>query len=535
MSKPLQSEYNDYISPQFEDAVVGDNSYGLDISNPDYILFTHENIMIEIVGGIQDVMLSSLRVSLKIYKTGAVSPLEIYRSSLVDVFNDNQVEYIIGKVCERLRIESARFTPILYDCIERLDHYRRNKDRFEIARSKVHVPSPFEKEALSVLKSSNLLEEIKSLLGSAGVCDTRLGLQLFIIALSRITERPLHAVVNGSRLVVHQLISQFQKVLPEEALHELTTISKHAISYPPTPDFWHNKTLVLHQLDCIKQKDNGLLEYILQGKSKRLVTQSDPKTGGYASRQKEVCSSIQLISYMSGDYHPVLQSKQTLCIPLTNTNQVQEQLYEQEVKELAGLLDTQQMETAAGLLAQIQRELKAFSVYNPIIEQIDIAPFFGNDIKAMSQYLNLVNCITLLHQKQLLPKLTKTTQNIEVKASYMISALELFKELWLKKDDELSFNVRGTFNRIKDYLRTVCPQDYLTQTFQLKKIRKELAMAPATLHRHLHNLELYGYIERCGGNNRTGYDYKILEWTSSYEKRSHYDALLVSLKALISS
>ena len=150
----------------------------------------------------------------------------------------------------------------------------------------------------------------------------------------------------------------------------------------------------------------------------------------------------------------------------------------------------------------------------------------------MSQYLQLVNCITLLHQFQLDVKLTKTKTFIDVKPTFMILGLELYRELWLKKDDELYFNVRGTFIAIKNELRKQFPKEYITQTFTLKDMRKTIGKSPVTVQRHLHTLELYGKIERCGGNNRIGYQYKVLEWHDAHDKREAYQQVLEQLKAL---
>ena len=528
--KNITSKDKPFIAPQLKDAVEGHNVYGLDISNPDYMVFKSETIIIEIIGGIHDVMLSSLRVSLKIYKIGVISPLEIYRSSLVDVFNDNQVDYVIAKVSERLKIESLRFRNIFYDCIERLDNYRRNKDKLAIPV--IPIPSRYKQDALTILKQGHVIKEISDLLELAGISDTRLGLQLYIASVSRITDKPLHAIVNAPRLIAHQLISEYKAVLPEEHVHEITTISKHALSYPPTPDFWNHKTLILHQLDSIKEKDNTLLEYLLQGQSKRLVTQSDAKTGNYESQKKDVTSTINLISYTNTDYHPVYSSKYSLCIPLKNTNALQEKLYEREVKQLSGLWDSEASNQASETLQHIQRGLKPLSIYNPIIEQINLKSFFGTDVKAMSQYLQLVNGITLLHQYQLNVKLTKTKQYIDVKAEYMVLALETFREVWLKKDDELYFNVRSTFSAVKQNLRQQYPTDYLGQTFKLKDMRKALGKSPVTMQRHLHSMELYGKIERSGGNNRVGYEYKVLEWQDNTSSIVAYESLINELKNL---
>jgi len=523
-------EHIEFIAPKIEDAIEGRNDYGLDVSNPDYVVFSKENICIELIGGINDMLLSSLRVSIKVYKKGASSPLHIYRSSLVDLFNDNQVDYTITKVSERLKMESARFKTIFYDFIERIDHYRRNRNLYETPV--VSIASTIQQDAKKLLQEEHLLEAITNQLQLAGISDTRLGLQLYIASLSRLTETPIHCIIGAPRLLGHELIGEFVAILPDEDTYEVTTISKHALSYPPTEEYWKNKTLILHQLESIKEKDNTLLEYLLHGQSKRMVAQSDVKTGQYQCQKKNITSTIQLISYLQADRHPVLASKHVLHIPLGQTNNIKDALYEKEVKSLSGLLDVRAIEQSQNILQQIPRTLKAVSVYNPIIEQVDISAFFGKDIKSLGLYLRLVNLITLLHQHSSMITLTHSGQVMDVKATYMIIALERYREVWLKKDDELYFNVRSTFNALKEVVKKEHPNDYLSCTFKLKEIRKALGKSPVTLQRHLNTLELYGKIERCGGNNRVGYEYKIREWVDTVSRVEAYNTLLEELKIL---
>ena len=514
-------------TPDISKAIAGHNSYGLDLSDPNYIIYSKENINIEVIGGINDVLLSSLRVSIKVYKKNEPSPLRIYRSTQIDLFNQSQVEYHIGQICEKVQLEKVRFTNIFYDFIETLESYRKNKHRY--TSPELHVPKHIQEEATTLLQEPNVITTIKELLGDAGVTDSTLGLQLYIISLSRITDTPLHGIVMAPQLLAHELLSELIPCIPKERIRELTTMSKHALSYTPHPDYLNHTTLVLHQLASIKEQGNTLLEYIQQGSSKRLVTQTDTKTGGYEATRKDVTGTINVMSYSNSDAHPAFYAKDTLCIPLNNTNSIKELLYEKQVKQLAGLSDTNKQVRAQELLQQIQRSLEPMQIYNPVIEQVDISRFFGGDLKSLSQYLKLVNLVTLLYQKHDDVLLTDRGQTLEVKPQYMKLVLELYRELWLKKEDELYFNVRGSFNRIKGYLKKSEPDHYLSTSFKLKDIRKAVGRSPVTVQRHLNQLELYGKIERTGGNNKTGYEYQVRQWKDDDNKREAYEQLLQQL------
>jgi predicted transcriptional regulator len=288
--------------------------------------------------------------------------------------------------------------------------------------------------------------------------------------------------------------------------------------------------LVLHRLESIKNGEHGLLEYLLQGKSLRLVTGADRETGVYQSSQKNVTTSINLITHTNQDYHPLFNGKQSLCIPLGDISKLQEKVYEKEVRELAGLIDTEQQKHAQKVLHHLARELKEYHIYNPIIEQVDLSVFFGNNHSELSKYLKLVNLITLLHQQQQHIVLTKTNQQLEVKADYMIQAFQLYQECFVKADKELYFNVESTFIRLKKLL---VKKEKENQNFKVKTIRKELGMSPITLAKHIKTLEQYGKIERTGGSNKTGFEYSIIDWNDTSSNTKNYHEVIQELQKII--
>ena len=523
---------NHAIEPEFSSAVSANFGYGLEVNSPHAISYSKGGVTIEVIGGITDPVAQNLRVTLKIYKTGTTNPLEIYRSTQVDLFNETQTNFVVTQVSERLNIESLTFKNIFYDFIERLDNYRKHGQVTSIPKLK-NISTSVQQEVEAILKNKNVLQALQNQLKKAGISDTKMGLQLYIISLSRITKNPIHSIIQAPILIGNALVSEMLKVMPNEQTIELTSISKHALSYAPTENYWDNKTLVLHQLESIQDKGNSLLEYLLQGKSLRLVTQADTQTGMYLSQQKNVTESISLLAYTNTDYHPLFKGKQSICIPIKNTLAIQDKIYEKEVKIHAGLLDNQEQENAQEVLQQLAREIKNYDIYNPVMEQIDVSIFFGRNIQALSKYLKLVNLITLLHQKKQTITQAKTKSIIEVQPEHMIQALELFRNVFIKQDQELYFNVESTFIRLKKVLQKNYPSDYESQNFKVKTIRKELGMSPITLAKHIKTLEQYAKVERTGGNNKTGFEYTITEWNENTNNTENYYTLIEKIKEII--
>lgn len=514
----------------FDKTLTTGEDYNLDTSHPDFIRFQRGEIIVEVIGGVKDIVLSSLRITLKVFQKGSTSPLDIYRSSQLNLFDEGQLGYAITRISERLGLESLIIKDTLYELTERLEQYRRNRGKTE-ARI-IPISTEYQKEALNLLQSEEPLKAIEEQFKKAGASDTRLALQLYILSLSRLGNQPLHGLLQAPRLLAYDLIKELLPCLPKEKTREATTISKHALSYPPTEDYWNESILILHQCDGLNTKDNSLLDYILHGQSKRLVTQSNAQTGLYESTSKELSSTISLIGYTDKDYNPLQESRDLLYIPVQNTEAIQSKRYEREVKRLAGYLNQKAETKAQETLQQVHREIEFFAIQNPLIEEVDLSAFFGQDIKSLSQYLRLVNLITLVHQHKGSVFLTPSSKMMEVKPKYMIMALELFRELWLKKDEELYFKVRTTFSQVKEYLTRTHGAKAKDSEFTLKEIRKTLKIAPITVQRHLHTLEDYGKVERCGGNNRIGYQYRIGEWEESTKTVSAYSKLLQNLLAL---
>jgi predicted transcriptional regulator len=85
----------------------------------------------------------------------------------------------------------------------------------------------------------------------------------------------------------------------------------------------------------------------------------------------------------------------------------------------------------------------------------------------------------------------------------------LVKETLLQKSDELNEDTRFFFESLKE-LTVQKPKN--AQTFYTKEVRQHFRMNPMKVNRFLHQLESRGYINRTGGNRKTGYEYEILAW-----------------------
>jgi hypothetical protein len=168
------------------------NSYGLDLTYRDYLKYTRNDVTIEVIGGIKDLVLTTLKVTLKLYKEGNTSSMGVYRCQQIDLFNEHQIEHLIRNASERIRVERSKVKEALYELAERLERYRIDKT---INAEKLEVNSRISatetKNIKKFLKQENLLGAIRTQLETTGVANSELGLKLFLLSLSRTTDSPI--------------------------------------------------------------------------------------------------------------------------------------------------------------------------------------------------------------------------------------------------------------------------------------------------------------------------------------------------------
>ena len=510
------------------------NSWGLDLTNPDLIKYSYGTIDFEVIGGINDNSLNQLKVTLRIKKKASTSPVEIYRTQQVDLFNDGQLDYVIKQASERTRIELIKMREGIYALAEKLEQYKRDRiyNNPEVEAPKSSAKSI--KETKDFLKQKNLLESLKLKIEQSGCPDARLGLKLLLLSLSRLTDKPIHCILQGNILLSNEVFKRFAQLIPDEGLRETTSISKTIICYPPYANYWNRKALISHQLEgSLNQKDGSLEEYMINDHLSRIVTEVNNTSGKYQSCERNNKDVFCIMGYTSKDYHKVFNTPSVVCLPLCNTKEIKEKINDWELKKYAGLLNESETNNCIQLIQNIQRVLEPIKIINPFIDQLDLQTYFENDVKKIRQFLQITNLITMLHQCQLQPKKKDGQMYFEVQPEYMLATLELFKELWVCNYDELYFQVLCTLKQIKTLIKKENPND-VEATFTEKEMCQKLKLSPATINRHITKLTLHNKLERVSGNNRIGFTYKCVSWSEHDGQNEKLEAFINEIKNLSS-
>ena len=503
----------------FSKAIASKMDYAFKPLPDDGLKFSSKGVDIEVIG--KPVGLTkSLKVGLRIYQTGERSSARMYRIPMIDLFHGEAVGKLISEVSRTLELPPDSLSAIIYNFIDLLEAKYQQVNNFDT----VPLDSELRKEALSILRKGDVLKNLNGLMQQASFPDPMLGMQLYLLSLSRLLDEPLHGILHGDGATCRRILSELSTCLPKKHYSEFTAISPHALSYPPKVGFWKHKTLVLYGLDGGNK--STLTEYLLKGRSRRLIAHRDEKSG-YRSREQALEDPVQLLATTDRDLHPAFYSSSTVVIPV-ETASLADKIYENDIRKLAGLENTSQKEHAKKILQSLPSLLSPMVALNPVVEQVSLTDLFGNDIGRTTLFLRLSHLIALLDQYNSGMERTVAGEAIIIEGRHMATVLELFQFLWIKQTDELHFKLRSTHKRLVELLA-----ERGKKPFTAKEVRKPLGLTPATLQRHLASLKSYGIIEICGGNRAKGYRYRLLEHNAPKERKEAFDRLLAELRGTV--
>ncbi len=484
--------------------------------------YSHNGLDIEVLGEPKGLP-ASLLVGLRLYRSGERSSARMYRIPLVDLFDGDAVGKLVSDASRTLELPPDDLSILLYNFIDLLEAKTARTTKMDT----VPLDSALRREAMAVLCKGNIITNLLELMEQVGMPDLKLALQLYLLSLSRILDEPLHGILHGQADTCGRILSDLALCLPKKQFSEFTAISPHALSYPPEQGFWKHRTLVLYGLDGSNK--STLTEYLLKGRSRRLIAHRDEKAG-YRSREQALEGPIQLLAATDKDLHPAFYGSSTVVLPVEMAS-ITEKIYRDDLRKLAGLEDTVEREHAQRLLQSLPSLLSPMVALNPLVEQVPLSGLFGNNIARTGLFLRLSHLIALLDQYNCAMEATTKGEAVIVEARHMALALELFRPLWIKRVDELHFKLRGTHKRLIQLIAKRDGQVMSKKPFTAREVRKVLGLSPATLQRHLSTLRDYGILEICGGNRANGYRYRLVEHTPPRQRKEAFDSLLAELQS----
>lgn len=497
-----------------EQPTVNQEQGVLNTSNPEQLIYETNWLTATVWGGIEIENLSRLKVSLHIQLKA-----NKYRSFRDDVnlYSHSSTQKLIRSIAETLELSTTIVSSTTADFIEALEKYRLAQREQQL---KALVPQAYimtEQEvraAQAFLTEPNLVQRTLETLSKTGlVGETKNGLLLYFLYLSRFFDEPLHAIIFGkSGSGKTYLQTKISECLPEESVRTTTSLSENTLYYSPK-NFWKHIVLLIEDLDGVYNALLPLREFMSKQSITKLTTDKDAK-GNNVQKVLTVEGPICVSGATTKENIYEDNANRSFLIYVDEGAEHLNNVMEYQRKSASGNINKIAQEEAKKILRNAQRLIdKNITVINPFAEQLRIPDNVFKKLRTNMHYLKLIEIITFYHQHQrTIYKNNEGVRCINTTLEDIYWANYLVKDVLLKKSDELNGELRNFFELLKSVVKSIATKENTYPTFFAKDIRKTYRMHPMQLTRHLIQLEKRGYIKQVSNNRKNGYEYEITEW-----------------------
>lgn len=494
----------------------------LNTSNPDKITYTENGLHFIIWGGIEKENIHRLKLNLLVQLKG--NSFKYYQDD-VNLYSNGQLQRYIKGAAEELEASGTGLKTTIRKLKSQIESYRLKlieKQQKALAPNLYQMNTAEQKEALRFLKAKDLVKNTMSAIGKSGLIgEQQNGLLLFFLYLSRLFDDPLHAIIFGkSGSGKTYLQTKISECLPEESVRTITSLTENTLYYS-AKGFWKHKVLLIEDLEGVYNAFLPLREFMSKQSISKLTTDKDAK-GNNVQKVLMVEGPICVSGATTKANIYEDNANRSFLLHVDESPNHAKEVMGYQRKLQAGMVNEAEQQKYKKLLQNTQRLLKQVRVINPFATMLDIPECVFKKLRTNMHYLRLIEIITFYHQCQ---RPIKTDTNgkpfITTTPGDIAWANYLIKDSLLRKSDELGGQVRCFFESLKSF----ADKKEGPKTIYAKEVREAFRMNPMTINRYLRELENRGYIQRNGGNRKTGFEYEIRAWDEYEKLKSGIDIL----------
>jgi DNA primase catalytic core len=479
--------------------------------------------------------LGKLRVNLK------ASQGDLFHIDTLDLYLDRARERFVQIASERFGVEQSEIAQELYALIDVLEKRRVELIRGEEKETSSEMTEQDRQEAITFLKSPNLIELIQKdfdLCGYIGEETSRLfG---YLAQTSRFMDKPLGIlIVSRSGAGKSQLQDIICKFVPEESLHKYTRISGQSLFYQGEGNL---KYCVLSIAEEKGAEDAIYSIRTLQSDQYLTVavTTTDPKTGIKRTEEYHVEGPVVIIITTTNPEALDFETRNRFVLLTIDESREQTRRILKKQREQDSLEGLVQSKSEAHILKKhknAQRLLKCIAVINPYSNDLTYPDDKLLMRREQNKYRTLIKTIAFLHQYQREIKKVQTesgeVEYVEVTIEDIALANKLAAEVLGRSLDELSPHTRTLLKDIKamvDMLAKAQKKKPEEITFTRRDIREHTGWSIFQVQEHIHQLVEQEYLlMKNGEHNR--YAYQLL-WDGQGDDGSRFVVGLVDVEEL---
>lgn len=505
----------------------------LNTRNPEYIVFTGDDLQIVLLGGINLQQLDRLRVTIKINRVGNPDPLCSIRHTL-DLYNADYLEKFTQMAAARLEISTTVLNRAIAGLIDEIERYRltRIESLKEQKPKRKELTEEQKRKAIAYLKAPGLMDRTGEDLGKTGIIGEETNrLLMYLVFTSRLREQPLHIISLGaSGTGKTYLQEKISELIPAHDKLEITILSENAFYYFEQTELRH-KLVLIEDMDGAEQVLYPLRELQSKKHISKTIPVKDSK-GNLKTITLKVEGPICLAGTTTRERLYEDNANRSILIYIDGSPEHKELVMDYQRRLSAGKTDRVREQYLKDSFRNMQMVLRTISVRNPYAEMLKIPEYVFKPLRSNSHYLAFIETVTFYHQWQREVKTDPVSgeRYIETTPEDIRWANLLLKDVLLAKSDELPRQVREFFEGVKYHVKVTG-----AESFYAREIRQKLRLNPMTVNRYLRDLEARGYIRKVGGNRKSGFEYEVLNW-SEYRDLQHgvkiLDEILQKIKSM---
>lgn len=455
------------------------------------------------LSGVKEGFVSSLKVNIKAEKE---DEKHIDNVDLFSARSRSSFSLILSRL---FSVESARVEKDLVTILEWLEEDRDRKLSGLDNQDEVSLSEEEKEIGLELLKAPDLFDRIESDLSALGYVGEGMNKRLmYLAASSRKLDSPISIIViSQSAAGKSYLIDTVKKLIPEEEVLSMTSLSDQALNYLPEESLLH-KFLIMGEAVHSDSVDHQMREMLSAQELSRLVTTKDDKTGKMVSRlvrKKAVVSAV--MSSASGDINPENASR---CFVIS-TDESEDQtkaIHQEQRKKYSHSRFQKKSESIPSIIKvhkAAQRLLENRVIINPFAEYLDFPAALMRSRRDHERFIDLISSVCFLRQfqKEVNEKdgysyiecdLTDYEIAYRIMVSILPSTLSNFP-----KSAQILYESLRTLVRDKAKLESLSFNEVsLTQ----REIREKTGLSHDVVKWNLRHLVEYEYVRKIGGVKR---------------------------------
>ena len=376
------------------------------------------------------------------------------------------------------------------------------------------------KEALALLKSSNLLDRILTDFDTWGLVGERTNkLVGYLAATSRKLEKPLAVVVqSASASGKSTLMEAILAMMPEEQTVQYSAMTGQSLFY------FGNKNLKYKILAIVEEEGARHAAYALkllqsEGKLTIASTGKDPVTGQMVTKEFKVEGPVMILTTTTAIEIDEELLNRCLILSVDESREQTQAIHKAQrmAETLGGLKKRLEKKDVLRIHKNAQRLLKAVEVVNPYAHRLTFLDDQTRMRRDHKKYLTLISAIAFLHQYQRPVKTLNSgaspVKYVEVTQEDIAVANELAADVLGRCLDELPPQSRRFLDLVHEMVQVDCKQRAMDQAdyrFTQRQIRQYTGWSNYQVKIHLKKLVDLEYVLVHKGGRGQCFVYELL-------------------------